>query len=264
MGALHEGHLSLIRKSSAECDFTVTSVFVNPKQFGAGEDLGRYPRNLERDAGLAAGAGNRLLFAPEAGTVYPDGFRTAVSVAGLKDRLCGAFRPGHFDGVLTVVLKLLHLVEPHDLYMGQKDAQQALLVRRMIRDLDCDVRLHVCRTVREPDGLALSSRNAYLTPEERAWAPAIFRSLASALRLVQNGERESAVVEAAVRRGLEGGPGRTEYVAIVDTEALDPTPHIQGDVLIAVAVRLGAARLIDNVIVTAGAGPAGAGEGGVP
>lgn len=251
MGALHEGHLSLMRASAAESGFTVVSVFVNPLQFGPGEDFERYPRDLETDSVLAAAAGADLLYAPRAADLYSPSFRTIVSVRELKEKLCGASRPGHFDGVATVVLKLLNLVRPDRLYMGQKDAQQAIIARRMIEDLDLDVRLRVCPTVREPDGLALSSRNAYLTPEERAWAPAIRRALSDAERLVRDGERDAAAVEAAVRRGIGGGPGRIEYVAIVDAERLDPVRRLSGEVLIATAVHLGRARLIDNVMVTA-------------
>jgi len=250
MGALHEGHLSLIRAAAGGKAFTVVSVFVNPLQFGAGEDFERYPRNLETDAVLAAGAGTDLLYAPGAGDLYAPDFRTNVSVRDLSAKLCGATRPGHFDGVTTVVLKLLHLVTPDQLYVGQKDAQQAIIIRRMLQDLDMEVRLEVRPTVREPDGLALSSRNAYLTAEERAWAPAIHRALVAGRRLAERGERDAAAVVSEIRRGIEGGPGRIDYVAAVDTVRLEPLERLEGDVLLATAVFLGRARLIDNEMFT--------------
>ena len=255
MGAFHDGHLSLIRASAASPSFTVVSVFVNPLQFGPGEDYQRYPRDLENDTALAARAGADLLYAPEVADLYPSGFRTAVTVRDLSDRLCGATRRGHFEGVTTVVLKLLNIVGPDELHMGWKDAQQAIVVRRMIGDLDLPVELRVHPTVREPDGLAMSSRNAYLTPGERDWAPAIHRALEAAERRVLEGERDAAAIEVEVRRGLEGGPGRVEYVAVVDTVNLDPLARLSGEVLVATAVRLGGARLIDNVRVYAAPAP---------
>jgi pantoate--beta-alanine ligase len=246
MGALHEGHLSLIREAAKGKAFTVVSVFVNPLQFGPGEDYERYPRDLESDAVLAAGAGANLLYVPRAADLYAPHFRTNVSVRDLSEKLCGATRPGHFDGVTTVVLKLLHLVSPDRLFLGQKDAQQAIIIRRMLEDLDMAVRLEVRPTVREPDGLALSSRNAYLTAAERAWAPAIHRALVAGRRLAERGERDAEAVASEIRRGIEGGPGRIDYAAVVDTMRLEPLERLHGEVLLATAVFLGRARLIDN------------------
>lgn len=255
MGALHEGHLTLVRAAREQADHVVVSIFVNPLQFGPREDLAAYPRDLERDLGVARREGVDLVYVPPVEAMVPPGFRTGVAVRGLSERLCGAFRPGHFDGVCTIVLKLLHQVEPDVLLLGQKDAQQALILRRMMRDLDLDIRLVVSPTVREPDGLALSSRNSYLTAAERAEAPAIYAALRAGVAAIVAGERRTA----AVRRIILGRLGRArrlrpEYVALVDTADLVEHDRVPTEVLIAVAAHLGRARLIDNVIVRAGGG----------
>ncbi len=263
MGALHAGHASLLRRARGAGDRVVLSIFVNPLQFGPREDYRAYPRRERRDLALARRAGADLVYIPTADAMYPAGFRTSVEVRGLADRLCGAFRPGHFAGVATVVLKLLHHVEPDVLLLGQKDAQQAILVGRMIEDLDVPVELLVCPTVREPDGLAMSSRNAYLTPAERAAAPAIYAALRAGVAALGAGERSARAVRRAIEARLRRAPLlRPEYVDLVDLRDLLPHDRIPQDVLIAVAARLGRARLIDNVIVRLGGARDGAGRGG--
>ena len=255
MGYLHEGHLSLIRAAQAECDLVVMSLFVNPTQFGAGEDLDRYPRDEERDLRLAGEAGADLVFAPAVEEVYPNGldrFATYVEVTGpLTDVLDGD--PGrrgseHFRGVTTVVAKLFNLVGPAVAYFGQKDAQQAVVIRRMVRDLDFPVRIEVLPTVRELDGLAMSSRNAYLSPEDRERATALRRALAAAERGARQGGL--GVGLEAARRELAAAGVEPEYLEARDAETLEPVERI-GDrpVLVAVAARVGAARLIDNVLI---------------
>ena len=249
MGYLHEGHLSLIARARAEHDTVVVSLFVNPKQFGAGEDLAAYPRDEERDARLAADAGADFLFAPPLEEVYPDGFSTRVEVEGLTDVLCGAARPGHFAGVTTVVTKLLNMVRPDAAYFGQKDAQQALVVRKLVRDLDMPVRIEVCPTVREPDGLALSSRNAYLTPEERERALGLSRALNAAERVVAGGVVDRDAVLEAARGELQDAGLEPEYVELRSAQDLSPVERVNGSTLLAVAARVGRARLIDNTIL---------------
>jgi pantoate--beta-alanine ligase len=222
---------------------------VNPTQFAAGEDLDRYPRDLERDLRLAADVGVDVVFHPEPDEMYDPGHCTWVDVEGLTDHLCGAARPGHFRGVTTVVTKLFSLCRPERAYFGQKDAQQALLIRRMAADLDLGVEVVVCPIVREPDGLAMSSRNVYLTPEERAQAPLIYRALRRAEAAIAAGERDAGVVSATVLGMLaEASLGRVDYVEIVDADHLRPVDVIAGEVVVAVAVRFGAARLVDNVM----------------
>lgn len=250
MGYLHRGHLSLVEASRAQNRFTVMSIFVNPTQFGPGEDFARYPRDLERDRAMAEAAGVDLLFHPDAAEMYPAGYRTYVTVEGLSERLCGRFRPGHFRGVATVVSKLFHLVQPQRAYFGQKDAQQVAVLRKMVRDLDFGIEIVVCPTVREADGLALSSRNVYLSPAERQAATVLSRALFWARDRVQEGEREGAALLAGMRRMLEAEPlCRLEYLEIVDAENLEPLAHLGGDVLIALAARFGNTRLIDNVLL---------------
>jgi pantoate--beta-alanine ligase len=251
MGALHEGHRSLLRRARRECNRLVASIFVNPLQFGPGEDYWRYPRPIARDNRMLRQEGTDLLYIPRGETVYPPDFQTQVWVPRLSAPLDGRFRPGHFVGVATVVAKLLAAVEPDRLYLGQKDAQQAIVLDRMVRDLDLGVRVVVCPTVREADGLACSSRNVYLTSEERAWAPALYRALTEAARSLRSGEiRSPAGAEGRVRRRLSGGPGRLQYVAAVDPRTLGK-PKGNGAILIALAYRLATARLIDNVVVPA-------------
>jgi len=252
MGYLHEGHLSLLRAARAECDVVVMSLFVNPTQFGPGEDLDRYPRDERRDLRLAAEAGVDLVYAPPVGEVYPEGFATQVEVGGrLTEVLDGdpARRgPGHFRGVTTVVAKLFNSVGPDVAYFGQKDAQQAAVIRRMARDLDFPVRIEVLPTVREADGLAMSSRNAYLGPEDRERATALSRALAAAERGARGETLEAGL--AAARRELAAAGIEPEYLEARDAELLEPVSELNGSpVLVAVAARVGGARLIDNVLI---------------
>jgi len=255
MGYLHEGHLSLLRAARAECDLVVMSLFVNPTQFGPGEDLDRYPRDEERDAELADGAGVDLVYAPAVEEVYPGGFSTSVEVSGLTEVLDGdpARRgPGHFRGVTTVVAKLFNTVGPDVAYFGQKDAQQAVAIRRMVRDLDIPVRIEVLPVVREADGLAMSSRNAYLGPEERERATALSRALREVERVAH--AQSLATALAAGRRELEAVGVELEYLEARDAENLEPVAELDGrPVLVAVAARFGGARLIDNVELPADA-----------
>ena len=249
MGAIHEGHLSLVRRARAAADRVVASVFVNPLQFGPGEDFARYPRPVRRDRALLAGAGVDLLWEPRGVDLYPPGHRTRVRVAGLGEMLEGATRPGHFEGVTSVVLILLEVVAPHVLWLGQKDAQQAALIERMARDLHLPVKVRRGPTVREPDGLAMSSRNAYLGPAERAQAVALSRGLAAARAALVAGERSAARVARAVRAAWRRHPlVREDYVAVVDAQTLEPVKDVRDArrLLVAVAARVGPARLIDN------------------
>lgn len=252
MGYLHVGHLSLVRRARERCDSVVASVFVNPTQFGPGEDLAGYPRNFARDCALMRQEGVDFVFHPEAGSMYPGGFATSVQVERLTRGLCGRSRPGHFRGVTTVVAKLLNIIRPHEAVFGRKDAQQAFVIRRMVRDLDFDTRIVLVPTAREPDGLAMSSRNVYLTEEQRRQAPVLYRSLQLARRMVRDGEPDPARVRRAIRRMIRReSDARIDYVEIVETEGLMPVRKIQGQVLVAGAVFLGRARLIDNVILRA-------------
>ncbi|MET0305474.1 MAG: pantoate--beta-alanine ligase [Solirubrobacterales bacterium] len=256
MGYVHEGHLSLLRAARAECDFVVMSLFVNPTQFGPGEDLERYPRDEQRDAELAGEAGVDLIYAPVVEEVYPDGFSTTVEVTGVTEVLCGdpsRRGPGHFRGVTTVVAKLFNSVQPDVAYFGQKDAQQVAAIRRMVRDLDIPVRIEALPIVREPDGLAMSSRNAYLSPAERQRAAALSR----ALQTIEQAASSDSLVAAldAGRRELEQAGIEPEYLEARDAENLEPVAELDGrPVLIALAARVGPARLIDNVTI--------AGDGG--
>jgi pantoate--beta-alanine ligase len=253
MGALHDGHLSLLERARAQCATVVMSLFVNPAQFAPAEDLAAYPRDAAGDAAKAAQAGVDLLFAPAAAELYPDGFATTVVVSGLSEPLEGAKRgPEHFHGVATVVTKLLNIVGPQVAYFGQKDAQQALVVRRLVRDLDIPTAIEVCPTVRDSDGLALSSRNAYLNEDERVRASALSRALASAADAIAAGEHDGAAVAAVARAQLAPLAIETEYLELVDPDTLAPVERIDAPVLIAVAARIGRARLIDNLIATPG------------
>ena len=252
MGSFHAGHTSLMRRAREDCDTVVVSVFVNPTQFGEGEDLGAYPRDEARDAALAEAEGADLLFAPSAAEVYPHGFDTVVRVGGLTGVLCGdpARRgPEHFDGVTTVVCKLFNMVGPGAAYFGQKDAQQALVIRRLVRDLDIPVRVEVCPTVRESDGLAMSSRNAYLNSDEREHALALHRALEAADAVVARGERGGAAVLAAARAQLDGSHIEPEYLELRSATDLAPVERVNGSTLLAVAARVGRARLIDNKVL---------------
>jgi pantoate--beta-alanine ligase len=251
MGYLHEGHLSLLRAARAECDVVVMSLFVNPAQFGSGEDLDRYPRDEQRDAELAEQAGVDLIYAPSTEDVYPDGYTTYVEVEGLTEVLCGdpARRgPGHFHGVTTVVAKLFNTVQPDIAYFGQKDAQQAIVIQRMVRDLEFPVRIRVLPIVREEDGLALSSRNAYLDAENRKRAAALSRALGAAQESARGGSLAEALAEA--KRQLSEAGIEPEYLEARDAENLSPVAELNGrPVLVAVAARIGGARLIDNVLI---------------
>lgn len=248
MGYLHQGHLSLVRESKARTDVTVVSIFVNPTQFGPHEDFQKYPRDLAKDTAYLETVGVDVIFHPSAAEVYPPGYRTYAEVAGLQDRLCGRSRPGHFRGVVTVVLKLFEIVRPDLAFFGAKDAQQVLIIRRMARDLDLDVEIVTCPIVREPDGLALSSRNAYLGPAERRAALALSTGLRWAERAVTAGERDAARLVAGIRAVLEAEPlARIDYVEAVDPETLEPVADVRGEVLVALAVFIGSTRLIDNV-----------------
>ncbi len=255
MGAFHAGHVSLMERARTETDVVVVSLFVNPAQFGPREDLTAYPRDEARDAEIAAAAGVDVLFAPPVEEVYPDGFQTTVSVGALAQPLEGAQRPGHFDGVATVVTKLLNMVRPDVAYFGQKDAQQALIVRRVVRDLDIPVRIEVCPTVREADGLAMSSRNAYLAPAERERAIALRCALDAAEQAVAAGERDATAVATAARGAMEPFGVEPEYLALVAADTLAPVDRIEQEVLVALAARVGPARLIDNTILSTNGRP---------
>jgi pantoate--beta-alanine ligase len=250
MGALHEGHLSLVRRARAECDVVVASIFVNPLQFGAGEDLARYPRTFEADCARLEAEGVAVLFAPQAGEMYPEGAVTTVTVAGIGDRLDGASRPGHFTGVATVVAKLFHAVAPGRAYFGQKDAAQLAVLRGMVRDLNFDVEVVACAIVRDADGLALSSRNQYLNESERVQALVLRRSLMAMEGMIARGERESAVLVREGMRVLGAEAGvRVDYLAVVDAETLLPVTAAATGTLVAVAAWVGGTRLIDNFVV---------------
>ena len=252
MGYYHDGHLSLMRRARYENDVLVVSLFVNPAQFAPGEDFDAYPRDEERDLRLAEAEGVDVLFAPAVEEVYPDGFATTVSVDDLTDTLEGdaAHRgPEHFEGVTTVVTKLFNMVGPDVAYFGQKDAQQALVIRKLVRDLDLPVRIEVCPTIRDPDGLALSSRNAYLSPEERERALALSRALRAAEAAVADGTRDAAAVVRAARDVLDRAGVEPDYLALRSATDLSPVERVNGSTLLAVAARVGRARLIDNAIL---------------
>jgi len=253
MGYLHEGHLSLIRKAKSECDIAVVSIFVNPTQFAPNEDFSRYPRDLERDATLAQSVGCDILFVPSDEEMYPSGFLSAVVVEQLSSVLEGKFRPTHFKGVTTVVLKLLNIVQPDVAYFGQKDAQQAIIIKKMVSDLNVPVRIEVVPTVREADGLAMSSRNIYLNAEERKKAVALYQSLKLAQSMIHSGERNCANILSAMQRLIQSQhPTQIDYIEIVDATTLEPKTelHTNDTVLIPLAVRFGTTRLIDNIIIT--------------
>jgi pantoate--beta-alanine ligase len=250
MGALHEGHLSLVRASKSECDCTVVSIYVNPTQFGPQEDFSKYPRTLDADLDLLAGCGAEVVFAPRDDEVYPPGCTTCVEVGGVGEPLEGQCRPGHFRGVATVVLKLLNMVQPDAAYFGQKDYQQAVVIRRMAADLNLPVAIRVCPIVREPDGLAMSSRNRYLSPAARQRATVLWRSLQLAVELVEQGERDAHKIAAQMQSVIQTAEdARIDYVAIVDPETLLPVERITGKTLTALAVKIENTRLIDNCLL---------------
>lgn len=249
MGYLHEGHLSLIRQARNEADVVVVSIFVNPTQFGPKEDYRKYPRDLKSDLNLCRNAGVDYLFAPAAISIYPREYSTYVSVEGLTENLCGRFRPGHFRGVTTVVTKLFNIVRPDIAYFGQKDTQQAIVIKRMVRDLNMDIRIKVMPIVREKDGLAMSSRNVYLSSDERKRAAMIYRSLQEARDLIKLSKKDARDIKLKMRKILSSVATKIDYVSIVDPETLRDVNTIKGRVLIALAVWIGKTRLIDNIVV---------------
>jgi pantoate--beta-alanine ligase len=252
MGALHEGHLTLIRRAKGDCDTTVVSIFVNPTQFGPQEDLAAYPRDLVRDQRLCSNEDVDALFSPAVEEMYPAGFQTRVTVGDLSQMLEGAQRPGHFEGVATVVTKLLNIVQPDRAYFGQKDYQQLRVIERMVRDLNVPTTIVMVPTVRDTDGLALSSRNVYLSPEERMAAPVLYRVLESAAERVKAGENDPDALRKALEEVIAAEPRATlDYVALVDPETLQPVRELQkAPTLVALAVRVGKTRLIDNALVS--------------
>lgn len=250
MGYFHEGHLSLMRRAKTECDLCVVSLFVNPTQFGPHEDYQRYPRDFARDAAMAESVGVDLLFAPEVEEMYPPGYQTYVEVTEVTRRLEGAARPGHFRGVATVCAKLFNIVQADRAYFGKKDYQQLKVIQRLVRDLNLPVEIVPCETVREPDGLAMSSRNVYLKPEERQAATVLYRALCAGRDAILAGERDGAKVQRLIEQVIATEPlVQPEYVDVADAESLEPLEALQGEVLLSLAARVGIARLIDNVTV---------------
>jgi len=250
MGFLHEGHLSLVKESLRQADFTVVSIFVNPAQFGPDEDFEDYPRDMEKDKALLEELGVDVVFIPDAQEMYPEGFKTYVAVADLQDIFEGRSRPGHFRGVCTVVLKLFAIVQPDVAYFGQKDAQQAVIVKKMVRDLNLDVEVRVLPTIRENDGLALSSRNIYLTKNQRKAALCLFRSLEKGKSMIESGERDPHAVKTEMERIIrQQAFADLDYIAVVDLDNFETLYKINKESLIAVAVHIGKIRLIDNMVV---------------
>lgn len=250
MGYFHEGHLSLMRRAKAECDLCVVSLFVNPTQFGPHEDYQRYPRDFHRDAAMAESVGVDLLFAPDVAEMYPEGYQTYVEVTEVTQRLEGAARPGHFRGVATVCAKLFNIVQADRAYFGKKDYQQLKVIERMVQDLNLPLEIVPCETVREPDGLAMSSRNVYLNPEERRAATVLYRALCAGRDAVLAGERDGEKVRQTIEEVLATEPlVQPEYVDVASAENLKPLTTLQGEVLLSLAARVGIARLIDNLTV---------------
>lgn len=250
MGFLHEGHLSLIRRARDECDHVVVSIFINPTQFGPNEDLSKYPRDLDRDLGLIQPLGTDLIWMPTPEIMYPPGFQTWVEVEEITRPLEGAQRPGHFRGVTTVVAKLFNGVQPHKAYFGQKDAQQAAVIRHMTRDLNFPIEIVICPIVREPDGLAMSSRNVYLNPEQRKAATVLYRSLSAAKELYEAGERNAEKIRGTMKKVLASEPlANVQYVSCADYDTLAELEEIKGKTLLSMAVFIGKTRLIDNFVL---------------
>ena len=250
MGFFHEGHLSLIRRARKECDIIVISIFVNPTQFGPREDLERYPRDFSRDKRLARECGADVIFAPSVAEMYPEGYSTFVEEEQLSKYLCGRSRPGHFRGVSTVVLKLFNIVMPDIAYFGLKDAQQAVIIKRMASDLNVDVRIRVLPIIREPDGLALSSRNQYLAPDEREAALILHKALEAAKIMIDTGERSGSTMRSGLRKLIAGEKhARIDYVEVVDADTLERVERLKGKVMIALAIHIGRTRLIDNIVI---------------
>lgn len=254
LGALHRAHRSLVAAAKERCAVVVVTIFVNPTQFGANEDLGAYPRPLEADLALCRDAGVDIVFAPSVAEMYGGEERTVVRVCGITDHLCGPHRPGHFDGVATVVAKLFHIVPADAAFFGEKDYQQLQVIRRMVRDLNIPIEIVACPTIREPDGLAVSSRNAYLNDSERAQAAILHRAMCAARERIVTGEREThRLIDDMTAMILSAGPAKIDYVEIVDADSLEPVRELRGAARICVAVRIGACRLIDNIGVDASA-----------
>jgi pantoate--beta-alanine ligase len=253
MGALHAGHLSLVARARRDCDPVIASIFVNPKQFGPQEDFTKYPRTVEKDTQQFAAAGVQALFLPEAAEIYPPGFATYVNVDGLSERFEGRTRPGHFRGVTTVVLKLLNIVQPHFAYFGRKDAQQAKLIGTMARDLNLDTEILLGPIVRESDGLAMSSRNAYLAPDERIAATVLHRALSAAQDALSSGERDTVRLQSAMRAVLDAEPrAKIDYVEVVDADSFEPIARTTRSAYLLLAAYLGKTRLIDNMLIEPG------------
>jgi pantoate--beta-alanine ligase len=250
MGYLHDGHLSLIRRAREECEHVVVSIFVNPTQFGPSEDLSKYPRDLDRDLKLIEPLGADLVWIPTAESMYPQGYQTWVEVEEMTNPLEGAMRPGHFKGVTTVVAKLFNAVQPHNAYFGQKDAQQVAVIRQMTRDLNFPIEIVVCPIVREPDGLAMSSRNVYLNPEQRKAATVLFRSLSAAKEVYEKGERDAGMLRQIMTEVLASESlAQVQYVSCADYDTLEELDIIKGKTLLSMAVFLGKTRLIDNLVL---------------
>lgn len=251
MGALHEGHLSLVKRAKQENDITVVSIFVNPMQFGPTEDFEKYPRDIEGDIEKLQQVGADIVFMPEIALMYPEGFSTHIDVEKISEKLCGVFRPDHFSGVATVVAKLLNIIKPTRAYFGQKDYQQTVVIRHMVRDLDMAVDIIVCPTIREHDGLAMSSRNAYLDERQREAAAVIYKSILEASELIKSGIMDTVRVTGIIREKLFHEPQVTdiEYCGVYDSATLEELSEITGDVVLAVAVKMGKTRLIDNILV---------------
>lgn len=251
MGALHEGHMSLLRMSREENNITAASIYINPTQFGPSEDLDRYPRKIEEDSDLLRNENIDILFLPDDAVMYPKGFSAEVVMKGLSGRMCGHFRPGHFNGVATIVAKLLNIVRPTRLYLGQKDFQQTVIIKRMVKDLNLDVEVVVCPTVREEDGLALSSRNAYLNSEQRRAATVLYRCLCEAAEEIKSGLRSGARIRQIMKTRLDSETqiAGIDYASVYHPDTLEEMEDLQGEVLLAVAVRMSGTRLIDNMPV---------------
>ncbi len=249
MGALHEGHLALVRASKENAGITVVSIFVNPTQFSPSEDFKKYQRNLHDDSKLCEKEGVDIIFAPSVEEMYPEGSSIEINESALSKTLCGASRPGHFSGVLTVVAKLFNIVQPDTVFFGQKDAQQVRVIEQMLRDLNYDIDMVVVPTVRSSDGLALSSRNSYLTVEQREWAPKIYESLQKVQQLYSAGEKNIAVLRRSVESLLIGDNVEIDYIEFVNWSTLEPIDEADGDTLVAIAVKVGEVRLIDNVFL---------------
>lgn len=251
MGALHEGHLSLVRRAKKGNDIVVVSIFVNPIQFGPQEDLDRYPRDIEGDSEKLKNEDVDILFLPEIKDMYPDGYKTYVEVKEISQRLCGAFRPGHFTGVATVVAKLFNIVRPRRAYFGLKDYQQSVIIKKMVEDLNMDIEIITCPTVRESDGLAMSSRNLYLKPDERRAATVIYRTLTGVSELIKSGERNVTHIKEFMKRSLLSEPlvSSIDYAGLYDPDTLEELIELKDRILVAIALKIGTTRLIDNLVL---------------